>query len=100
MMCLHFFYLVLKSKRPLLENKGDVRDSDMNVSGYEIQVNYYLNVYTGVSLYVGVSMHSNKHAVLWMCNHWENSAAAFTSACEAPDLLQIWKALHHSISNI
>lgn len=99
MMCLHLFYLDFKSKNPVLENKEDMGDSDVNVSACEIQVNY-LNVYTWVSLYVGVIMHSNKHAVLWMRNHWENSTAAFTSVGEAPDLLQIWKALHHSISNI
>lgn len=74
-------------------------NSDVNVSGCQIQVNYF-NAYTGVFLYIGVSMHSNKHEVLWMCNHWENSTAAFTSVHDAPDLLQIWKALHHGVSNI
>lgn len=63
MVCLHLFYLVLKSTKALLENKEDMCDSDVNVSGYEIQVSY-LDLYTGVSLYVGVIMHSNKHAVL------------------------------------
>ena len=83
MTCLHLIYLVFKSTKTVLENKEDMYDSAVNVSGCEIQVNY-LNAYTWVLLYVGVIMHSNKHAVLWMCNHLENSTAAFTSVCEAP----------------
>lgn len=38
-------------------------NSDVNVSGCQIQVNYF-NAYTGVFLYIGVIMHSNKHEVL------------------------------------
>lgn len=93
------FILLGFGKYKSITGKEDMLDSDATVSGYEIQVNY-LNVYAGVSIYVGVIMRSNKHAVLWMCNHWGNSTAAFTSVCEAPVILQIWKALHHSISNI
>lgn len=72
---------------------------DVSVSECDIQVNC-LNAYIWIFLYVGVIMHSNKHAILWICNHWENSTAAFTSVCEAPGLLQICKALHHGVSNI
>lgn len=91
--------MVFKRTKTILENKADLCGSDENVPGCEIQVNY-LNTYTWVFLYLGVIMHSNKHAVLWMCNHWENSTAAFTSLCEAPDVLQIWKALVYQIFRI
>lgn len=99
MMCLRLIYLVCKTTRTVLENKEDMYDSDVNVSGCEIRVNY-LNAYTWVFSYIGVSTHSNKHTVFWICNHWEKSTAAFTSVCEAPDHLQIWKALYHGVSKM
>lgn len=45
MMCLHLIYLDFKSTKTALENKEDMYESDLNVSGCAIQVNY-LNAYT------------------------------------------------------